>query len=37
MVYYIDKETEADFETARNSPLGIENYFYKYVPYKEML
>lgn len=37
MVYYIDKETEADFETARNNPLGIENYFYKYVPYKEML
>lgn len=37
MVYYIDEETEKDFVEASANPKGIENYFYKYVPYKEML
>jgi len=37
MVYYIDNETEKDFAEARANPKGINNYFYKYVPYKEML
>lgn len=37
MVYYIDEETEKDFANARANQDGTGKYFYKYVPYKEML
>ena len=37
MIHYIDSATKEDFEVAKNNPTSINNYFYKYVPYKEML
>lgn len=37
MVYYIDEETENDFEVAKANQKDVKKYFYKYVPYKAML